>query len=194
MLTVFRRKLLFSHNCALFNVIKSNSFSSFLPHVYANDLNKNAIELDKDTSIFAKEAGISHYPSELIIQILTHKSHYNGEASHNDRLNYIGTTFLEFYGIKKHTGDIEESNILDFQRNELYRSRHVLSIVATNLMIPELVRFTDFEGTNHNPKIVGAQAVAALVGAIYHYEGIQSAEKFVSKFIDPIVKQIKSKK
>lgn len=125
----------------------------------------------------------------LLAQALTHRSFLNEnpkwELDHNERLEFLGDAVLELsvtdYLYKNfHNPEGELTNwraaLVNYQ---------MLSGIALNLTINDYLFLSKGESkdTGRARQVILANAIEALIGAIYLDSGYSNADEFISKFI-----------
>lgn len=145
----------------------------------------------KEFSKLEKKIGIVFQNKDLIKQAVVHRSYINEhpqfELGHNERLEFLGdavleivvTEFLFLNYPKTPEGDLTN------WRASLVNSK-MLSIIAQEIGLEKYLYLSRGEAKDENSKArqyILANAVEALIGAIYLDQGIESAKKFVTKFI-----------
>lgn len=132
----------------------------------------------------------------LYEQALTHKSWVNehpGMRESNERLEFLGDAVLEFivsYEIYSKFPKKKEGYLTALRSNLV--NTPTLSQVAKNLSLGEKLYLSKGEleaGGNKNPSIL-ADALEALIGAIFLDKGLKAAEDFVK---ENIISKLKEK-
>ncbi len=128
-----------------------------------------------------EKLGISDIDRELVWQALTHSSYANEECiPHNERLEFLGDAVLELL-----TSQYLYENYPEFSEGELTRLRAnlvcepTLAEIATTLGLGELLLLGKSQlatGGKHRPSLL-ADAVEALLGAIYLWGGLSATRK-----------------
>ena len=145
----------------------------------------------KDIQKLAKEWGFSFSNIDLLKQALVHRSYLNEnpdfEIGHNERLEFLGDAVLEIivteYLYFKFPKTSEGS--LTNWRASLVNSK-ILHKVAEELLIDDYLYLSKGEAKDKNKKsrqYILANAVEAIIGAIYLDQGIKQTKKFVKKYI-----------
>ena len=136
---------------------------------------------------FEKKIGYIFKNKELLQTALTHRSFVNEqEGTHNERLEFLGDAILQFVStdfLFKQYEDLDEGKLSAIRAALVNKSN--LSVVATDLNILELVRLSRgrtplFQGGG---EVIGADTVESLIGAIYIDSDLDTARKFIEKFI-----------
>ncbi|MCY4576846.1 MAG: ribonuclease III [Candidatus Kaiserbacteria bacterium] len=131
-----------------------------------------------------KHVGYRFTDTALLVQALTHRSYtneYEG-AIHNERLEFLGDAILQFAATRKlYTlyPDVAEGD-LSVYRSLLVKTDFLIQ-VAEQLEIPKYLRVSSGQRKDMNTVSTAlfADAVEALIGAIYLDGGLESAEQFV---------------
>lgn len=144
----------------------------------------------KDISGLEKKIAVKFKNNKLIQQALVHRSYLNENASfeldHNERLEFLGDAVLElvvtdFLYAKYKNPEGELTN----WRAALVNSTN-LAAVAREMNIEEFLYLSKGESKDKNQKArnyILANAMEAIIGAIYLDQGYDHAEKFIKKFI-----------
>jgi len=128
---------------------------------------------------------------ELLRQAMTHRSyineHFDSKIGHNERLEFLGDAVLEivvteylFLNFK----DVTEGDLTNW-RASLVNAK-MLHEVANNLKIEEFLYLSKGEAKDKNKKsrqFILANAVEAIIGAIYLDQGLEKTKKFIFKNI-----------
>lgn len=134
-----------------------------------------------DQALAALEARLQHKFSEpeLLSQALTHRSH---SARHNERLEFLGDSVLNLAVAQllfRRLKDVPEGD-LSRARASLVR-QDTLFHLALSLDLPSVIRLGEGEmrsGGHRRPSIL-ADALEALIGAVFMDAGYAPAEAFV---------------
>ncbi len=135
---------------------------------------------------------------DLLFRALTHRSFLNEaknkNLSSNERLEFLGDAVLSFLVsslIFKQFPDLHEGK-LTFIRTYLVRTE-TLALLAQKLNFGQFLLMSKGEengGGRENPLLL-ANCFEAVLGAIYLDGGIDKANLFLKKNLDPIIKTIK---
>ncbi len=141
-----------------------------------------------DFSAFAKRLGLSFTNINLLIEALTHRSYLNEHrdyaGSHNERLEFLGDAVLELattnFLFKKFPAKPEGE--LTSYRAALVNTVS-LAESAQALGINEFLLLSKGEAkdTGRAREVILADALEAIIGAIYLDSGYESADAFVAK-------------
>lgn len=153
-----------------------------------------------DFEQFEKKIGVHFKDKNLLKQAFTHRSFINENKrmslEHNERLEFLGDAVLELVSTvflykkypKKHEGDLTS-----------YRSALVnavmLSSIATSLSMEDFLLLSKGESKDKGKarQIILANTMEALIGAIFLDQGYDVAEKFINKYVTPLIDEIVSK-
>ncbi len=141
----------------------------------------------KDFSKFEKVIGVKFKNIDLLKQAVVHRSYLNEhtdfELGHNERLEFLGDAVLEI-SVTEHLynnfPDTPEGDLTNW-RASLVNSK-MLAMVANEIGLEEYLYLSRGEAKDTNSKArqyIIANAVEALIGAIYLDRGIKVAGKFV---------------
>jgi ribonuclease III len=142
---------------------------------------------------FCRKIDYAFKQLSLLREALTHRSH---SASHNERLEFLGDGVLNcaIAGIIfRRFPDLTEGDLSRLRANLV--NQQALSEIALGLNLGELIRFGDGElksGGNRRPSIL-ADALEAVLGAVYLDSSFAEAEKVVSTLYMPILQRIDPK-
>ncbi len=147
-----------------------------------------------------RKIGYSFQNKDLLIQALTHRSYLNEhpdfELGHNERLEFLGDAVLELsvteYLYQEYP-DTSEGSMTNY-RSALVKGSH-LAEVATQFPLEDYILMSRGERTDTTSRAyITANAVEALIAAIYLDSGMESAIQFVYRFIAPDLTDIIDKK
>ena len=151
------------------------------------------------TEALEKKIGIEFKNKDVLTEALTHRSYLNeyanGELPHNERLEYLGDAVLELvitHELFKKFPEYMEGQ-LTVLRAALVNAQ-MLSKIAENIGLGDFMRMSRGErkDTGKAREVILANAIEAVIGAIYIDQGIDAVKKFILKFIwahlDEIVK------
>lgn len=145
--------------------------------------------MDKDFSKIEKKMGFKFKNEKLLKQVFVHRSYLNENADfelhNNERLEFLGDAVLELvvteYLYKNF--DKPEGELTNL-RSALVRGE-ALSNIANDLCIGENLYLSHGEAKSGGKarQIILANALEALIGAIYLDQGYEKAEKFVNNYV-----------
>ena len=155
---------------------------------------------ERDFDSFEKKLELTFKDKALLKQAFVHRSYINenksNDLSHNERLEFLGDAVLELiatdYLFKKYQ-DKPEGELTAY-RSALVNSV-TLSKVAAELGINDFLFLSHGESkdTGRARQYIMADAIEALIGAIYIDQGYDIAKMFIEKnilfLIDDIVSQ-----
>ncbi len=143
----------------------------------------------KNFSALEKEIGFKFKNIDLLLQATVHRSYLNEHADfklhHNERLEFLGDAVLEIIVTEYlflNYPETPEGDLTNW-RASLVNTK-MLSLVATELKLDKYMHLSKGEAKDSNSKARGyilANAVEAIIGAIYLDSGIKQATKFVNK-------------
>ncbi len=144
----------------------------------------------KDFSLLEKIIGIKFKNADLIKQSVVHRSYLNEHSSfslkHNERLEFLGDAVLEIIVTEylyQAYPDTPEGDLTNW-RASLVNSK-MLATIAAEINLEKFLYLSKGESKDKDSKArqyILANAVEALIGAIYLDQGIKSATKFVKKY------------
>lgn len=145
----------------------------------------------KDFSQLEKVINVEFKNKDLLIQSVVHRSylneHPNFNLPHNERLEFLGDAVLEIIVTEylfQQFPDTPEGDLTNW-RASLVNAK-MLAIIAETVGLEKFLFLSKGESKDSNSKArqyIIANAVEALIGAIYLDQGIKPAHKFVHKFI-----------
>lgn len=127
---------------------------------------------------------------ELLREALTHRSH---SLPHNERLEFLGDSVLNCAVatlLFRHFPDLTEGKLSRFRANLV--NQQTLADIAQTLELGKLVRFGEGEiksGGNRRPSIL-ADALEAVLGAIYLDGGFGAVEKVIATLYTPLLNEL----
>jgi ribonuclease-3 len=146
--------------------------------------------MKNDFKTFAKKLGVNFLDISLLQTACTHRSYLNEVKStkveHNERLEFLGDAVLELVVTdflykkypRKNEGDLTAYRSALVNTNSLSR-------VADNIGINEYLILSKGEAkdTGRARAIILADAVEAIIGAVYLDQGYETAEAFIARSI-----------
>jgi len=141
----------------------------------------------KDFSKLEDRVGVKFKNHDLLMQAVVHRSyineHPNFKLGHNERLEFLGDAVLEIivteYLFNSYP-DTPEGELTNW-RASLVNSK-MLAQVANEIMLEEYLYLSKGEDKDKNSKarqFILANAIEAIIGAIYLDKGMKLAKKFV---------------
>lgn len=134
-----------------------------------------------------KTIGIAFRDKDVLVQALTHRSSVreSKRAAHNERLEFLGDAVLELVATDYlyHLSDKPEGELTNW-RSALVQREH-LAVVARELKLGDyllLSRGEEASGGRDRDSTL-ANALEALIGALYIDRGFEAAEAFCRQFI-----------
>ncbi|MDD4333279.1 MAG: ribonuclease III [Patescibacteria group bacterium] len=145
----------------------------------------------RNFSKLEEKIGIKFKNQDYIKQSVVHRSYLNEhpefELDHNERLEFLGDAVLEIIVTEylyRHFPDTPEGDLTNW-RASLVNSK-MLAVVACEINLEEYLYLSKGESKDKNSKArqyILANAVEALIGAIYLDQGTVSARKFIKNNI-----------
>ncbi|MFC1622927.1 ribonuclease III [Patescibacteria group bacterium] len=149
---------------------------------------------------FAKKIGVDFGNKDLLLEALTHRSYLNEhreeKVDHNERLEFLGDAVLElvvtvylFDNYKNPEGELTS------WRSTLVNGE-MLAKVGEELEIGDYLRMSKGEAkdTGRARRYLIANAVEAVIGAVYLDKGYDSAKDFIEKNIVVKLQEVLDKK
>ncbi len=145
----------------------------------------------KKFSLLEKTIGIKFKNKDFLAQSVVHRSYLNENPKfrlyHNERLEFLGDAVLEIIVTEflyKNYPKTPEGDLTNW-RASLVNSK-MLATVAKEINLEKYLFLSKGEAKDKNTKArqyIVANAVEALIGAIYLDQGIKKSEKFVKKYM-----------
>ncbi len=142
-----------------------------------------------DLAVLEQTLGVSFANKELLLQALTHRSYLNENPNfaldHNERLEFLGDAVLELV-VTDHlykTYPLPEGEMTNL-RSAIVRGE-MLSKIAQEMQLEEhlLLSRGEQKDTGKARQYILANAVEAVIGAVYEDAGYEAAKKIVTSFI-----------
>lgn len=142
-----------------------------------------------DVTALESRLGVSFVHNNILLQALTHRSYLNEnpdfELPHNERLEFLGDAVLELI-VTDHlyrTYQLPEGEMTNL-RSAVVRGE-MLSVVAREMGLEEYLLLSRGEkkDTGKARNYILANAVEAVIGAIYEDQGYETTKVVVDKFI-----------
>lgn len=153
--------------------------------------NNLVLEAMKDFSVLEKKIGVKFDNIDFLKQAVVHRSYLNEHPDfhlhHNERLEFLGDAVLEIIVTEylfQNFPDTPEGDLTNW-RASLVNAK-MLAIIATEIDLEDYLYLSKGESKDAQSKArqyILANAVEALIGAIYLDKGTAVAGKFVMKFI-----------
>lgn len=150
-----------------------------------------------DFTEFEKKTGLDFIDKELLKQAFVHRSYINENKasglSHNERLEFLGDAVLELvitdFLYKKYT-DKPEGDLTAY-RSALVNADTCAGI-AIGLGMGEYLLLSKGESKDigRARQYILANALEALIGAIYIDRGLEKAKDFIEKNFTPLIDEI----
>jgi len=145
----------------------------------------------KDFSKLERVIGVKFKDIKLLVQSVVHRSYLNEhprfELYHNERLEFLGDAVLEIIVTEylfRNFPNTPEGDLTNW-RASLVNSK-MLSEVARDIKLENYLYLSRGEAKDKNSKArqyILANAVEALIGAIYLDQGVRAVKKFINAVI-----------
>jgi ribonuclease-3 len=154
-----------------------------------------------DVNVFAKNLGLKFNDTALLTQAFTHRSYLNehrGEVEgHNERLEFLGDAVLELVSthfLYEKFPHNTEGELTAFRAALV--NAVTLSEIAANIGMNDYLLLSRGESKDQGRarSILLANAIEALIGAIYLDQGYEAAHAFISAHLFPKIDEIIKKK
>lgn len=145
---------------------------------------------DLDLRALEKAVGVSFKNTDLYYAALTHRSYLNEEPNwsygHNERLEYLGDAILELVvseALYNKLPDLSEGK-LTVLRAALVNYQH-LARVAEEIELNKFLLMSRGENRDSGKarEVILANAMEALIGAIYLDRGLETSKEFIDTFV-----------
>ncbi|MDZ7857543.1 ribonuclease III [Sphaerotilus sp.] len=137
----------------------------------------------------SRRLGYTFRERELLVRALTHRSF---GADHNERLEFLGDSVLNMAVSDLLFDQYDESPEGDLTRIRAHLVRQdMLHRIALSLDLPAVLRLSDGEargGGAQRPSIL-ADALEAIIGAVYRDAGFDAAEALVRRLFEPLISE-----
>jgi ribonuclease-3 len=150
-----------------------------------------------DFSEFEKKIELTFHDKGLLQQAFTHRSYINENRasglSHNERLEFLGDAVLELVitdFLYKEFPAQDEGTLTSY-RSALVNAT-TCSDIALTLSVNEFLLLSKGESkdTGRARQYILANALEAIIGAIYLDQGYDSAKGFIEKNFTPLIQKI----
>jgi ribonuclease-3 len=139
---------------------------------------------------YGKKIGITFKNKDLIVEALTHRSYLNEypqwRLPHNERLEYLGDAVLELIVTEELFRKFpkQPEGQLTVLRAALVNYQ-ILARVAENIDLQDFILMSRGErkDTGRAREVILANAIEAVIGAIYLDQGFEKARTFIEKFV-----------
>lgn len=153
--------------------------------------------MQKSINEFEEIIGLEFNDKNLLLQSLTHRSYINENRAlkngHNERLEFLGDAVLELVITDYLYQEYPEKNEGDLTsiRSALVNAQ-TCADVAKNININNYLLLSRGEAkdTGRARQYILANALEAVIGAIYLDSGYDKAKDFILKFITPMTEKI----
>lgn len=153
--------------------------------------------MQKSINEFEEIIGLEFNDKNLLLQSLTHRSYINENRNlkngHNERLEFLGDAVLELVITDYLYQEYPEKNEGDLTsiRSALVNAQ-TCAEVAKNININDFLLLSRGEAkdTGRARQYILANALEAVIGAIYLDLGYDKAKDFILKFITPMTEKI----
>lgn len=144
----------------------------------------------KDINKLEKVIGIEFKDKDLLLQALVHRSYLNEHPKfhlqHNERLEFLGDAVLELIVTDHlyHRYDNPEGELTNWRASLVNATR--CAEVAQDIELENYLYLSRGESKDKNFKArnyILANAVEAVIGALYLDQGYGAAKEFVDKFV-----------
>ncbi|MGM0629040.1 MAG: ribonuclease III [Patescibacteria group bacterium] len=157
---------------------------------------------EKDSlDTFQEEIGVHFNDKELLRQAFVHRSYINenrdSKMEHNERLEFLGDAVLELVitDYLYHMYPSKPEGELTSLRAALVNTTSLFNVAKSIAINGELyLSRGEAKDTGRAREYIMANAVEALIGALYLDKGYDEAKYFIDRYISPRVNEIVSKK
>lgn len=144
--------------------------------------------MKKDISILEKNISVSFENKDILNEALTHRSYLNENPKwnlpHNERLEFLGDAVLELAvteALYKKFPNSPEGELTVFRAALV--NYQTLAAVAAGFALDDFILMSRGEKMDNSKakEVILANAIEALIGAIYLDRGYKAAEKFIEE-------------
>ena len=155
----------------------------------------------KNISKLEQSIGVKFKDQEVLTQAIVHRSYINEhpefKLDHNERLEFLGDAVLELVVTEYLYNNLPnpEGDLTNWRASLVNGSN--LAEVSKNLGIDEFLMMSKGESKDKNSKArqyILANAIEAIIGAIYLDQGLKIAKKFIAENILSGLKEIIAQK
>lgn len=157
--------------------------------------------MEKDFKTFEEKIGVSFDDQELLRRAFTHRSYLNehrGEVEgHNERLEFLGDAVLELVSthfLYEKYPDSPEGDLTAYRAALV--NAVTLSEIAAAIGMNDYLLLSRGEAKDNGRarQMLLANAIEALIGALYLDQGYDAAEAFIKKYLFPKIDDIVQKR
>ncbi|NOQ68287.1 ribonuclease III [Patescibacteria group bacterium] len=142
----------------------------------------------KDVASLEKKIGIKFKNKELLRQSMVHRSYLNEhkdfELDHNERMEFLGDAVLELVTTEFLYNNFSnpEGELTNFRAALV--NRKMLAIISTEIGLEEYLLMSKGESkdTGRARQYIIANALEAVIGAIYLDQGYNKSKKFIENY------------
>lgn len=144
----------------------------------------------KDLTKLEKRLEVEFKDEDLLVQALVHRSYLNEHPRfrlpHNERLEFLGDAVLELSVTDYlfHRYDNPEGELTNWRASLVNASR--CAEIAQEIGLEDYLYLSKGEAKDNNSKarnFILANALEAIIGAIYLDQGYKTASRFVERFV-----------
>jgi ribonuclease III len=144
-----------------------------------------------ELTAFEKKSELRFKSIELLNLALTHRSFTNEDSAHspnNEKLEFLGDSILGMVVATYLYALLQDKAEGDLARIKSYVvSEETLSIIARNLSLQDFILIGKGEELSggRGKKAILADAMEAVIGALYLDSGLEAAQRFVLRHVEP---------
>ncbi|KAF9425590.1 hypothetical protein BGZ94_007396, partial [Podila epigama] len=134
-----------------------------------------------------KKLGVDLSDPLLKIQAVTHKSFAHGSLPTNEKLGYLGRTYLEMHITEQKWDKVKSNKVLKASVSHVLQSEKLAKIARDN-GVDEILRWkspSSAPGSKVGEDTVLAHTMEAIVGAVYHDKGSKAAREHRPSLLPP---------
>ncbi|KAG0230145.1 hypothetical protein BGW42_001132 [Actinomortierella wolfii] len=131
--------------------------------------------------------GVQLSDPALMTQSITHKSYKHGSLPTNEKLSYLGRTFLELHIAERKWDKVKSNPKLKATIADGVAVDKLAGVAREN-GVDQVLRWkaaSSVPGSTQGQDSVLAQTMEAIIGAVYHDQGSKAARDFVVKHVYP---------
>ena len=156
---------------------------------------------NKNSLVFAQQIGVNFKNTDILLEALTHRSYINENPSwrlpHNERLEFLGDAVLELI-----ISELLFKKFADAAEGQMTLLRAALVNYQKLAEIAQIIDLKKFilmsrgesKDSSRAKEVILANAMEAVIGAIYLDQGFLIVKKFIEEFIFSHIEEVLEKK
>lgn len=156
---------------------------------------------NKNSLVFAQQIGVNFKNTDILLEALTHRSYINENPTwrlpHNERLEFLGDAVLELI-----ISELLFKKFADAAEGQMTLLRAALVNYQKLAEIAQIIDLKKFilmsrgesKDSSRAKEVILANAMEAVIGAIYLDQGFLIVKKFIEEFIFSHIEEVLEKK